>query len=132
MIDSRFLGKDDNRDRYLESGFKYRMEFYALTRDIDFQSNDYFNDMCKLYDGISKHCELIEKMGFDSSNYHNELNIVEDYINHLHETYHPEVDLATAKSENQIDDSKIEYPDDFEPPNDDITFIDDLEDVIEL
>ncbi|MBM7562849.1 RNA methyltransferase [Fusibacter tunisiensis] len=133
MIDSKFLGKGDNRDNYTGSGFQMRMDFYSLIRDSDFKSEAYLKDMSRMYDGIAQHCHLIEKMGFDNTQYHEELKLVKDYMRHLRESYHPDLDLDEFMEKHKFEASEIDYPEDFDPPKEEPTFIDDLDwDVMEL
>lgn len=129
MIDTNFLGKSDHRQRCTDSSFQVRMEFYSLTREIDFKSIDYLKDICKIYDGISQHCNYIEELGYENTPYHEELTLMKDYINYLHETYHPELSLSEVLNSNQLQVEGFEYPEDFDPPQKVIHFIDDLDEV---
>lgn len=127
MIDATFLEKQDNLERYTDSGFQFRMAFYAITKEVDVESVGYLEDMSKMFDGISKHCHLIEQMGFDNTEYHKDLNLIKEYLVHLHETYHPNLDLQGVIDSHQMTVTEIAYPEDFDPPEDEITFIDDLD-----
>ena len=76
-----------------DSMMVYRLQFIAskdpeVTFDLD-----YLETLVRIKIGVEKHCQLVEAYGYPESPYHHERDMMNLYINHIHQSYCKNCDI---------------------------------------
>ena len=75
----------------------YRLQFFASKDPEGTFDLDYLETLVKIQIGVEKHCQLVEAYGYPESPYHHEKDMMNRYINHIHQSYCKDCDIDQLK-----------------------------------
>ena len=79
--------------KFEDSMMVYRLKFIQSKDPEGTFDLDYLKTLVKIQIGVDKHCQLVETYGYPESPYHHERDMMNRYINHIHQSYCKDCDI---------------------------------------